>query len=617
MRTPQQIAELFEQRRRYYTTMHAGMKELAAIYRGEAMVNLPDMGRDEQASVPNLLAQGVDQMAGRIASVTPQVIFVPEKANDRAAERRARTASDVVNAWWFTDNHQIKRMERARNLVTFAMTPAVVRWDGHTFSPTWEVRDPRTAYPSLDVIPGTVLPTDVMFAYERTAGWMVANGYQDALAAVVGRNRTIDPHGAVQIVEYVDSEQRTVIAVGYAEKRATEALVAPSGQVVALMAHMPTNGIMTASCPSRIALGKIGGQFDSMTGMYYAQAKLMALELLAIEKDIFPDTWIESYQGEQAQILDGPHDGRTGLINHLTGGRITTLQSSPGYMTNQSIDRLERSQRVTAGIPSDFGGESGTNIRTGRRGDAVLSAVIDFPLAEAQNLLAATLRDENRAAIELAKRYDGENTRTLYVGTGKPITYTADQVFKHSEHVVVYPVSGTDINTFLVGLGQRVGMGTLSKRSAAEKDPFIDDPELEHDRTVAEALEQSLLAGIQQRAAAPPEAGGIPPLILARVMTLVKSDKLELAEALQKATEEAIEAQAEAQAQQQEAMGGEAPMPTVEQAAAPGAASLTGSPIPGPSQGQRDLASLLASTRLPLMGVRNRVGTTEGGRVAV
>lgn len=71
-------------------------------------------------------------------------------------------------------------------------------------------------------------------------------------------------------------------------------------------------------------------------------------------------------------------------------------------------------------------------------------------------------------------------------------------------------------------------------------DPLVEDVEKERDAVVAEQLEQSLLAGLQQQAS----QGALPPADLARIMELVRNDQLDLAEAVAKAQEEAQERQA-------------------------------------------------------------------------
>jgi hypothetical protein len=624
MRSAESILALFEQRKTYYQPLHAGMAEIAAIYDGEASVALPDMNRDEPSSVPNLLAQGVDQMAGRISSVIPQVTFASESPGQRNADRRAVTASQTVTGWWESDRLPMKMKSRSRHLIAYGLAPAVVRYCPIRKMPTWDVRNPMETFPNVDRIPGTTQPVDVIFAYQRSVAYLREQGYGDQVARVTGRWDT-RPDTLLLCLEYIDSEGVHLCIAGYNDP--TSYLYGWSQYAGNLVTSMraetveqyETGGIMTASVPTRLTLNRPGGQFDSMIGMYYAQSKLMALEVLAVEKGVFPDVYLESRAGEIGRFLDGPYDGRTGQVNIVAGGVIREQATSPGYMTPQTIDRLERSQRVTAGIPAEFGGESGSNIRTGRRGDAVLSAVIDFPVSEAQEVIGYGLVDENKAAISLAKKYDNGETRHLYVGVGnsrKPVTYIAEKVFTHDEHMVSYPVVGTDMNSLIIGLGQRVGLGIMSKETAAELDPFIADAEQEHDRVISEGLEQALLSGIQQRAAAPPEAGGIPPMILAKVMSLVKNDKMELAEAMTKVTEDAMKAQQEAEAAQ---MQPEPAPPTAEQAMAPGAAALTGSPIPGANQGQQDLGTLLSTLRKPVMAVSNRAGTVsrETGRAAV
>ena len=348
--------------------------------------------------------------------------------------------------------------------------------------------------------------------------------------------------------------------------------------------------------PMRITLDTAAGQFDNMIGMYYQQAKLMALETIAVEKGIFPDTYLVSRPGEVGRFLDGPHDGRTGMVNIIAGGDIREIQSQPGYLTNPTIDRLERNQRVTAGIPAEFGGESSTNIRTGRRGDAVLSAVIDYPVAEAQETFSYSLEEENEVAIALAKAWDGENQRTLFTGVGnnmRPVTYVANKTFITDEHVVSYPAAGSDLNSLIIGIGQRVGLGIMSKQTAATLDPYIDNPENEHDQIIAEGLEQALVAGLQQQAA----SGQIPPLVVAKVMKLVKDDRMEIAEAFNKVTEDAMkEKQAEQQGSGIDAMMAD---PTIAAMAGPQAAAQAGGmpAVQGPSASQENLGMLLNTLR--------------------
>jgi hypothetical protein len=409
------------------------------------------------------------------------------------------------------------------------------------------------------------------------------------------------PDTMVTLLEYIDCYSTTLLAY-------VETDVGSWGQNANALRleYIPHPvEIMTATNPTRISLEQ-SGQFDGMVGMYYQQAKLMALEVIAVEKGIFPDTYLEGRSGEIPKFVAGPFDGRTGEVNIISGGTIRSEAPQPGYLTNGTIDRLERNQRVTAGIPADFGGESPANVRTGRRGDAVISATIDFPVAEAQEVLALALHDENKAAMALAKHYSGMAPVTIYVGTGNAksaVTYEAAKVFDgDTSHAVNFPISGADVNGMMIGMGQRVGMGIMSKKSAAAMDPYIADAEAEHDNIIAEGLEQALMSGLQTQAA----SGAIPPLVLARVMDLVATDKMELAQAITKATEEAAaEAAAAAQAQAP-------PAPPGTEGALAGLAGESPAAIPGTNPTQDEFSSLMATLRMPAMTIQPNRGVAEG-----
>ena len=622
MKTTDEIISLYKQRVNFYGPLHTKMKLIQSIYNGTMQVPLPDMEQNDMPSVPNLLAAGVDQMAGRVTSVIPSVNFSSMKPGIRKYDRQAQTAARVVTGWWQDDRVPMKMKQRGRHLIAYGMSPVVIRWDHEDHKPTWQIRHPLETYPSTDIIPGKVTPTDCIFAYRRSMAWMRAQGYGDRMFALTGRF-DMPNDASILLIEYVDADYTHLIAASYKNTDPYTAqydveITGDTLKGVTLEAYANLGDECPVVVPMRVTLDTAAGQFDNMIGMYYQQAKLMALEVIAVEKGIFPDTYLVSRPGEIGRFLDGPHDGRTGMVNIIAGGDIREIQSQPGYLTNPTIDRLERNQRVTAGIPAEFGGESGSNIRTGRRGDAVLSAVIDYPVAEAQETFAYSLEEENEIAIALAKAWDGDNERTLFVGTGnasRPVTYVANETFENDEHVVSYPASGTDINSLIIGIGQRVGLGIMSKKTAGTLDPYIDNPEQEHDLIISEGLEQALMSGLQQQAS----SGAIPPLVVAKVMSLVANDKMELAEALNKVTEDALkEQQAQQEAQQpggqpqDQAMSPDQAMAGAAVGAMAGQQAQQQSPIPGATPGQMSLSGLLSTLRRPTQTVQPMRGVNRG-----
>ncbi len=598
MKTNQEILGLYRERIKLYGSLHGKMRQIQDIYHGKAQIPLPEVERTQMPSIPNLLAQGVDQMAGRIASVTPTVTFAAKDPNKRSEHRRSVTAGRVVSGYWQSDRLMMKMKQRARHMIAYGMSPCVVRWDYKTGRPNWQIRNPMECFPNPDIQTGQVQPKDVIFAYRRSIGWLRNMGYGPAVYALLGDTERPTPDYQMLMLEYIDAEGTQLLLTAHNDSNTyTQMMNLNQNRVAVTLESVPTPGnIPTVTLPMRITLDSMQGQFDNMIGMYYHQAKLMALESIAVEKGIFPDTYLVSRPGEVGRFLDGPHDGRTGMVNVISGGDIREIQSQPGYLTNPTIDRLERAQRVTAGIPAEFGGESGSNIRTGRRGDAVLSAVIDYPVAEAQENFSFALEAENKIAMQMAKSIDGEKERTIFVGIGNTnaaVTYKADQVFQQEEHVVSYPVTGSDINQLVIGMGQRIGLGIMSKETAAQLDPFIENPEVERDRVVAEGLETALLQGLQNQAA----QGALPPMVLAKVMDLVRTDKMELAEAFNKVTEDAQkEAEAKAMSEQPESPTPDALMADAAMASMAGP-QAPGQAIPGASADQETLGNMLNTLR--------------------
>ena len=592
MKTVQQIIDLYKTRSMYYSTLQQKMRLIQSIYNGTMEVPLPDLEETHMPFAPNLLAQGVDQMAGRITSTSPQINFSSAKPGVRKADREAKNAEQAISGWWQQDRLPMKMKQRGRHLIAYGMAPCVVRWNWKKNQPTWHTRHPLETLPSTDIIPGNVQPNDVIFAYRRSVGWMRANGYGDKIIQLTNDYNT-HSDTSVLMLEYVGIEGTQLVAAGYqtSDPYAPISLLEADGQAMkgVLLEAIPNMiDMLPVTVPMRLTLDGAQGQFDNMIGMYYQQAKLLSLEVIAVEKGIFPDTYLVSRPGEVGRFLDGPHDGRTGMVNIIAGGDIREVQSQPGYLTNPTIDRLERNQRVTAGIPPEFGGESGSNIRTGRRGDAILSAVIDYPVAEAQETFSYTLEQENRIGMELAKAYDRDTKRTIFVGTGnaaRPVTYVPEQTFEHTEHVVSYPATGSDLNQLIIGIGQRVGLGIMSKQTAATLDPYVDNPEVEKDQIIAEGLEQALVAGLQQQAA----QGQVPPLVVAKIMKLVRDDRMELAEAFAKVTEDAMKEQDQMQEDQSlDALTADATMNAM---AGPQAA------VPGANPSQENLGNLLNTLR--------------------
>lgn len=618
MKTAEQIFALYRSRRRQRGPAMARMEEIRDAYNGEIAIPMTELSSYEKAAVPNLVAQGIDQTATRIASTTPNILYPPTRPGIKKEEENARKRRAANLGWWEQNNMELKLRRRARWLQGYACAPVCVRPSALKQIPCWYVRDPLSTYPAPDADPDTVTPEDCIFSFRKTLSW-VDHHYPNAILDLK-RKRGTPPDTPIIIIEYMDANQITLIALSVAldpDRPTPDAAYPTYGtafddswmnnqDMLVLENAINLAGICPAVIPGRITLDRESGQYDGIIGMYQAQAMLFALNFRAVAQDVWPNEWLISRPGENAEIITMA-DGRSGKIGKISGGDIKPTHLNPGYKADQLVSYLERNQRVTAGIPAEFGGESTGNVRTGRRGDSILSAVVDFPIQEAQTLLAKSLEAENRVAVAIDKAYYGNDPKSFYVnwrGARGNVDYTPNKIFTTDQNRVFFPAAGVDANNLTITLGQLVGTELMSIRTAMEMHPFIDDAEEEQERVIAQGLMKALETAIQQQAA----AGSIPPMDIARITDLVLSNKMGLPEAV-------TTVQAESQARQASTAPAGSP-PTQPGLGVPGDGSQVGAAIPPPTPSADNLAQVLSSVYPAAKGInRPNSGTSPNDRV--
>jgi hypothetical protein len=579
------------------------MLDVRDAYQGNIVIPLPELDANEKAAVANLVSVGLNQSAERVSSTIPDLYYPPVKPGQTTSEKRATTRRLANLAWWQMNKMGLTLRKRSRHLLGYGISPVVIRPDFERRIPRWQVRDPLTTY-----IAGEELtPDEAMFSYTKPFAWLKA--HYPVQARVI--NAGPEPHAneKLTIVEYHDADQQTMLVLG--QDRDDYNPYQRGGSPLEVLENTPNR---TGRClvvqAGLISLDKRTSAFHGVLGMYYQRAKLQALAVIATEKGIFPDTYLVSRPNELAEFIEGPFDGRTGYVNRIKGGEVTQLPTNPGFMTNPMMDRLERDERVTAGVPAEYGGESTSNIRTGRRGESVLSAVVDFPVQEAQDILAESLYEENVRAVAVAKAFFDTPT-SFYVnwkGARVDVDYTPSKDFETDNHSVRYAHAGTDINGLAIAGGQRVGMGTMSKLTFAEIDPLIEDPVREHKQVLAEALEQAGIQSIQAQVQNP--NGPWDPHNLARLTELILTTDQPWFMAVQQVQKETQEAQA-------------AQIPPGAPEAQPGLAGQAqvppGTAIPPPAAGEQDLGMLLRSLSQPQragVAIAGQLGANQQGGLA-
>ena len=587
MKSPDEIVNIVERRKVAAGDGQARMDEIRRMYNGEMDVNLPELQEDERAVAANLAQLGIDQMAMRVASVSPAVNFWVDKIGSKSAKDRARLKRDIVTYDWWPNSRVLSHVipRRARWFFAFSSAPVVIR-PGMDGKPCWFDRHPIGAYPAPVHQVGDITPPNVAFIF-RKGGAELARDYPEQMFRLVGRGQLAPTY---EVIEYVDENQITMVVVGQAPQ---SEYVPATGSPYEVLVSIPNRANRPlAVIPGRITLDKPLGQFDGLIGAYQLQARLMALYTIAQERAVFPETWIVSPAGApRAEVLTSA-DPKEGIVGEIVGGNIQKLDMSPSPIAGNLIDRLEYIERASGAVPAEFSGQSSSNIRTGRRGDSVMSAAVDYRLQEAQTIFETSLIEENKIAIAVAKAYSGGKQFSMYVPNRGKVAYRSSIFDGDDMHEVRYAYAGADANSLTIAVGQKLGLETLSRETAMTLDPLVKDVEAEKDRIISESVQRAFLSSIQSQAADPHAAWQ--PMDFARFGQLIESDKKGVYEAAMQVNTEVQkrqEKQAQGQAQGQETQPG---------LAMPGAPGSPVAPnIQQASPSMSNLSTMLADLRRP------------------
>lgn len=538
----EEIVSLYHARLEAQGPVLRKMREVRDLANGDTVIPLSELDRNARTNVANLLVQGLDQTSMRISSVMPSPYFPPVKPGNTDSQEMARLRKKIVLSYWDHNKLAIKQRRRARHFLAYSAAPVLIQPDFRKLQPTWSVRNPLDTFAAPMEDPDALVPDNCIFTYTKTAKWLI-DYYGDKVIGKLRMGRiTFDTK--YTLLQYVCDNEMVICALGAAPDDHYTPAERAGLEVIELERVPNRTGMPMVVIPQRISLDQPRGQYDGVLGMYFTRARLQALTEIAIERGIFPDEYLVARAGENPEIIQIA-DGKTGQLGVVKGGDIQQLQTNPGYKTDTALDRLERQERLEGAIPAEFGGESGTNIRTGRRGENVLSATVDFRVQEAQSIFEQSLFEEDKIAIAIEKAYWGNQKKSFFLAgrsTGGMTNYVPNKVFETDFHYVTYPSSGSDVNGLIVGLGQRLGTGLMSKESAREADPLITDPELEKDRITAEGMEAALLSSIQAQAADP--NGPYQPDDLAYLTMLTVEKNVPLYEAVQMTQKRAQERQA-------------------------------------------------------------------------
>ena len=129
MKTVEEIISIYTTRSRINDHAKARMRNLRDYYNGDVVVPLPELDTDEQSAVANLLAQGLDQTAMRIASTSPDIYCPPTDSTKKRARDNATKRRKALFGWWENSRMDLQLGKRARHLIGYSTTVTQLRFN--------------------------------------------------------------------------------------------------------------------------------------------------------------------------------------------------------------------------------------------------------------------------------------------------------------------------------------------------------------------------------------------------------------------------------------------------------------------------------------------------------
>ena len=547
--TFEEIVGIVRQRQDIQSPLLSKMIDIKDRYNGDYVIPLPSM--DEEPVLPPLtpalISENIDAVAQRAASVPPYIgcpAVDPSKERGKRSRQYADIRKRALAATWYQNKYKLKMRRAYRHLAGYATTALVVNPDFKTGMPKIEVRDPLGVYPEPSAAENYDIPRNCAFVYGKSGDWLRANypASRDENGGPIASDKNARQE-LWDCCEWIDEEHIVIGIMGPRYNHFNQTYPYHSTQLE-LSRYENLAGMPCVITPGRVTLDKISSSVSNVVGMVDLMAKLMALELIAQEKAIFPDRYIIGRSGQVPMIVGGEwKDGREGEVNVLLDAeQIGELRGAPDQNTNIAIDRLERNARVSTGTVPQIGGESYGALRTGRGIDALMGAALDPRIQELQEIMEGHLPHLNECLFATYKGYWGSktiSTFTGYAGDFGQVEFTPDEHFETYDNVVSHSVPGADVQGTTIQLGQLLQMKGISLSTFRTKHPFIEDPEAEGRRVDEEQLEEAVMVAIQQQAV----QGALPVIYISKIEKYRKKG-LDIFEAIEKADEDIREMQA-------------------------------------------------------------------------
>ena len=579
------------------------MIEVKRRYNGDYVVPLPNLEDAPELPplTPSLIADAIDHTAMRASSVMP-MIFCPalDPGKETGTKSRARAA---VRRKALASTYHYSRMKlllrRAyRHMSGYATASLLVMPDFKAERPRIVLRDPLTSYPEPKAPEDYSEHQNVAFVYRKSAAWL-RERYPKTRDMIQGS--VAEMYKMWDCVEWIDEDEIVLGVMGPAMDQVDYGPDIPNRGQCELARYPNRAGMVPAVIPARVTMDRIASQVGHLIGTTDLMAKLMALDIIATEKSIWPDRYIVGRQNGMPQVVGGRwKGGETGEPNILQDVEsVGELRSAPDPNNKNTMDRLERNFRVSAGLVPAMGGETYGSLRTGKGIDSMMDVSVQGRVQELQEIMEGHLPELNHGIFSVYEGYWPDRKFVHFSGWPGDVGHVEfvperDLAETH-DNVVSYAVPGADVQGLTVALGQLRGAKAISAATFRSLHPWIGDPEGENQRVLEEDLEEALRVSLLERAA----SGGIPPEDMATIEQFIK-DGDDIVQAVIKANRIAQERQATEAAPPDPSLGQVAPPGAQPGLANPGEGQEQPEPQPAiepPQPSQQNLRQLLLALR--------------------
>lgn len=539
------------------------MKQILDAYDGDFVIPVPEVPTEPALPplTPALVGEVVDTLAQRAASQSPG-IYCPAIDQTKESGRRSRAYADtrrrILAATYHDARWSLGRRRYYRQLAAYATSAIVVQENLKTHVPRLEVRDPLGAFCEPMAAEELRQPTWAFFL-NRYSGKHLRDSFPAAQTENGGPISSTRDEYMWYVVEWYDVDQRIIGIVGPQDPWGPH--INNQAPPYLMLQQAPNRlGRVPVVMPHNVSLGKIAQRLGTLLGNVKLQSKLMALDILAQEKAIFPDMYAIARPGGQPSVIGGRwKDGREGDINLVTDvENIGLLRSTPDMRTSQIVDRLERNLRISTGLVPQSGAENWGSLRTGRAMDSLMGVALDPRIQELHEITQSYMPEVNSLIFDTYLAFDKDRKYVMFTGwpgdTGM-VEFTPGEHIETTANTVSYSIAGADVVQTTQILGGLFGANVLARRTFMQRHPYIDDPDAEASMIDEEAFEQAtrdaVLAQIQ--------SGQLPLVIAAEIHEQLR-EGADIFKALRAADAKAREMQAT-----------QAPQPDPGQVAAPAA----------------------------------------------